>query len=209
MTAGGVLIDLVASAQPVAGIALDVWHATVHAPTLARPEGVAAVRRYGSPASGSFLCIAELAQGAGPAHASDDPAPPVPLREHLRFPGRPLGMQGRAEAVEDAPIAYPVFFQVPPAHCDEFDRWYDQEHVPLLLKHGHWALCRRFALDAPSHWSRLALHYLDDLCALDSPERDAARSTPWRRRLQAQPWFRFDSRVCFRLPGGTPPGSPS
>jgi hypothetical protein len=45
----------------------------------------------------------------------------------------------------------------------------------------------------------MALHYLSDLSALQSPERAEARSTPWRLALDLQPWFTFTHRLGLRL----------
>ena len=37
--------------------------------------------------------------------------------------------------------------------------------------------------------TRAAVHELTDLSALDSPERERARATPWRARLSQDDWF--------------------
>ena len=51
---------------------------------------------------------------------------------------------------------------------------------------------RRFRITdgEPEHWTHLGLHYLNDVKALESPERAQARKTPWRDRLAAEPWFK-------------------
>ena len=97
----------------------------------------------------------------------------------------------RAKNVLDAPILYAVWFEVPVEALDEFDNWYDLDHVPLLMECPDWHMVRRFrVLDGePTKANRLALHYLADLKALDSPERTAARQTPWRDRMAKYPWF--------------------
>ena len=62
-------------------------------------------------------------------------------------------------------------------------------------------MVRRFVVDAPGDDvpTHLALHYLDDLSALSSPERDAARKTPWRARLAEEDWYRGSYRLFYRL----------
>ena len=45
----------------------------------------------------------------------------------------------------------------------------------------------------------VALHYLAGIAALTSPEREAARATPWRDRLAVERWFRGEYRVLHRI----------
>ena len=51
---------------------------------------------------------------------------------------------------------------------------------------------------APGRYTRLALHYLSDVSALDSDARKRARETPWRARLAAEPWFKGTYDVFVR-----------
>ncbi len=106
-------------------------------------------------------------------------------------------------AVEDAPLLYAVWFDVPPARLADFDRWYDEDHVPILMEQQDWLGVRRFDIidGEPDRLNRLALHYLADRSALDSPERARARATPWRARLAAEPWFKGSYKV-FSQHGG-------
>ena len=64
----------------------------------------------------------------------------------------------------EAPVLYPVFYSVPDESADEFNAWYTEEHVPLLLKCKDWLMCRRFLISEadPQPWTHLALHYLGD-----------------------------------------------
>lgn len=94
----------------------------------------------------------------------------------------------------EVPLArylYLVTFAVPEAHLGEFDRWYDEEHVPMLMRNGHWQRCRRYAITSgePEEVSRAAIHELADLKALESPERTKARSTAWRAELAKHGYF--------------------
>ena len=58
-------------------------------------------------------------------------------------------------------------------------------------------MVRRFEIfdGEPQPWTHLALHYLADLAALDSPEREAARDTEWRKKLAEEQWFRASYQV--------------
>jgi hypothetical protein len=85
-----------------------------------------------------------------------------------------------------------VAFDVPEAERADFDGWYEEEHVPLLMKVPGWLRVRRYLVrpgfDGPS-WSHLALHELASPEVLDAPEREAARNTPRRDELASRPWF--------------------
>ena len=87
---------------------------------------------------------------------------------------------------------YVVAFNVPEEHRVEFDGWYEEEHVPLLMKVPGWLRVRRYLVRpgfAGQAWSHLALHEIASPEVLDAPERAAARDTPRRDALAAQPWF--------------------
>lgn len=110
-----------------------------------------------------------------------------------RYIGSSIGVQHKGEAAEmlAAPLLYSVFFTVPDDQVEEFDAWYDEDHVPTLLEAEQWLGCRRFSLEVshPVPFNRLALHYLSDAGALESPARRKARSSQWRERLAKQDWF--------------------
>lgn len=119
-----------------------------------------------------------------------------------RYIGRPIGFQANAagDGFLTAPILYPVFFSVPEARLADFDAWYEQDHVPLLLDCPDWLAVRRFHLEIahPHPFNRLALHYLANPSALDSPAREKARATPWRAKLAAEDWFKGTYMVFDR-----------
>jgi hypothetical protein len=94
---------------------------------------------------------------------------------------------------EAAGILYVVAFSVPESDIAEFDGWYDEEHVPLLMNVPGWLRVRRYTTrpggDGPP-WTHLALHEIRDLAVLDRPERAAARDTPRRDDLARRDWFK-------------------
>jgi len=117
-----------------------------------------------------------------------------------RYLANEVSDQRRDDAGEeslDAPVLFAVFFSVPDERVEEFNRWYEEEHVQMLLKCKDWLRVRRFEIfeGEPQPWTHLALHYLADISALDSPEREAARDTDWRKRLAEEPWFQAGSVV--------------
>lgn len=109
-------------------------------------------------------------------------------------------VKGDAAAALDAPILYAVSFNVPAEAQAEFDAWYEQEHIPLLMEEPDWLMVRRMhvADGVPEPYTHLALHYLADARALASPARETARATPWRARLAQQPWFKASYTVFDR-----------
>jgi hypothetical protein len=93
-----------------------------------------------------------------------------------------------------------VAFNVPAARVDEVERWYRQEHAPMLLRAPGWLRVRRYepiqAAGAPQ-WTHLALHELRDPAVLESAERALARSTHWRAQLEQESWFAQAGRFIY------------
>jgi hypothetical protein len=103
------------------------------------------------------------------------------------------------EASDTGPVAeepgllFVVAFSVPDSEQADFDGWYEEEHVPLLMRGPGWLRVRRYVVrpgSAGPPWTHLALHEVRDATALEAPERAAARDTPRRAELAARPWFR-------------------
>lgn len=101
-----------------------------------------------------------------------------------------------------APIIMLVAFNVPEQLQDEVDRWYREEHVPMLMRAPGWLRARRFAVTGLGERTRpfnsLAFHQLADISVLSSPERTLARSTDWRARLENEgTWFSEAGRWIY------------
>ena len=116
------------------------------------------------------------------------------MLDTARYLGNEISDQQRDDAGEDsldAPYIYAVYFSVPDERVEDFNRWYEEEHIPMLLKCKDWLRVRRFDIyeGEPQPWTHLALHYLNDMAALDSPEREAARNTDRYKKLAEEPWF--------------------
>ncbi|MBB5048321.1 hypothetical protein HNR60_003084 [Rhodopseudomonas rhenobacensis] len=103
-------------------------------------------------------------------------------------------------AALDAPILYSVCFNVPAEAAAEFDSWYETEHIPLLMECPDWLMVRRMLVTdgVPEIYTHMALHYLADAKALQSPARENARATEWRKRLAEQDWFQASYAVFDR-----------
>ena len=98
-----------------------------------------------------------------------------------------------------------VTFHVPQEDQGEFDSWYETEHVARLMEVPGWLRCRRYAVaDHGATPTRVALHELASLAALDSPLRAAAAASEWRQELAKRPWFatgRFDTFTRVAVAG--------
>ena len=124
--------------------------------------------------------------------------------DYARYLGTEISDQQRDDAGDDsldAPILYAVFFSVPDDRVDEFNKWYNEEHVPLLLKCSHWQRIRRFEIydGEPQPWTHMALHYITDMAAFDSNEWAAARETDWHKKLSEEAWFRSSYLIFERV----------
>lgn len=118
---------------------------------------------------------------------SDPAAPPPGVARYACTLVRDSG-----PSVEVHRVLMIIAFCVPAARRAEVDRWYDEEHGPLLLRAPGWLRMRRYTAQHAAggvHWTHLALHELRNAAVLDSAERAFARSTPWRARLEQESWF--------------------
>lgn len=195
---------------PPAGQAsrFHAWYDDEHIPLRMEVPGFLSAQRYRDTAEGAegYLAVYELTDPAvmrSPAYAQVKGEPSATTREMLssvggftRYIAAETSVRRRpdvtgAEAL-GAPVLYAVWFEVPDDALEEFDAWYDLDHVPALMKCKDWWMVRRFRVidGEPTRANRLALHYLADPGALNSPERAAARATPWRERLAQRPWFK-------------------
>jgi hypothetical protein len=105
------------------------------------------------------------------------------------------------EIDETPPILMMVAFDVPAHRTEDVERWYAEEHIPLLCRAPGWRRARRYEVrewrGAPRYTS-IALHELRDVQTLDSPERAYARATAWRAAMQDEPWFRSAGRFLYQ-----------
>ena len=110
---------------------------------------------------------------------------------------------------EAAPGPYLITLQaeIKPELEEDLNRWYREEHIPLLAKVPGWRRSRRFVLrdvgpakgsDAQKMVERgrppkyLAVHDWESPASFETPEFKHATSTPWRMRLfeSADTWDR-------------------
>ena len=109
---------------------------------------------------------------------------------------------------EIAPILMIVAFNVPIELASGVEAWYRDEHIPMLTSAAGWLRARRYEVLLQHNgpvFNSIALHELRDETVLDSPERKAARSTPWRARFSSDLWFQQAGRWVYRRIGSEGP----
>src|SRR4051794_26899755 len=90
----------------------------------------------------------------------------------------------------------------PPGMEEEFNAWYDLEHLPERLSIPGFRSARRWVADrAPGDGKYLATYELDSLAILSSPHSlsFSEKPTPWSKRS-------FESCVIFKRGPGDQPG---
>ncbi len=186
------------------GIAFDTWHQNHYVPSVLGAGQILNVQCYGSPLRATYVSVFESNAGPAALHGVL-PAPEhdaiVSTERHVAGFMNEQMAPGAIAPFRDAPILYPVLFGVPAEAEEDFNTWYDKEHLGILLRSPHWPMCRRFKIHkpVPGEWTHIALHYLNDLRALESKERSEARATPWRGRLAKHAWFKGDYRVLYKI----------
>jgi hypothetical protein len=181
----------------------NAWYDEEHIPVRMAAPGFRGAQRYRRNER-DYLAVydmSDLGALATPAYEAIKAEPSELTRKMLssvsgftRYPGRPIGEQASRDWQEvlEAPVLYPVFFAVPSEWLEEFDAWYDQDHVPTLLQDENWLGCRRFHMEpeAPGAYNRLALHYIESAATLESEARKRARASTWREKLAVNEWFK-------------------
>ncbi|EIW57247.1 uncharacterized protein TRAVEDRAFT_168885 [Trametes versicolor FP-101664 SS1] len=112
----------------------------------------------------------------------------------LREPVFPPKAGAAYDARAPGPYAVVVEVEVKPETEDEFNKWYEEEHIPLLAKVPGWVRSRRFVLEdaaaagpeatagtPPKH---LTIHEWEGLEAMETKEFKEAVSTPWMQKIQ-------------------------
>ncbi|KAI7213677.1 alpha/beta hydrolase [Hortaea werneckii] len=90
-----------------------------------------------------------------------------------------------------APVTIAVSMRVNEADLPDFNKWYDEEHVPMLSKIPGWLRTRRFemvvgglkGMPPTGQVECLAIHDYAEQNGIDGPEHKAAQDTPWRAKI--------------------------
>ncbi len=198
--------------QPPDGQEADFhdWYETEHIPARMVLPGFASATRYrteeGSPDYLACYVLDDLAGLTTPEYQRLKQSPSERTARMLgsvssftRYTCTQISDTGETGA--PSAMTMVVAFAVPDGEAAEFDDWYEQEHVPLLMQADGWQRVHRYRTqpggDGPP-WTHLALHELVDRSSLDAPERVQARTTAWRDQLATRPWFDGSGRWLYR-----------
>jgi len=102
-------------------------------------------------------------------------------RERMNFQlMRDVGEKPR----EDTPWLYIVHTDIPDHIVDEYNEWYDKEHLPRLVTVPGVIRARRYTAvsGGPKY---LTAYELTDRNAFESPEGLKARKTPWTEKMRS------------------------
>lgn len=112
----------------------------------------------------------------------------------LREPVYPPAAGAAYDPAKPGPFISVVEIAVKPEGQDEFDRWYEEEHIPMIAKAPGWLRSRRFVLEDAGATGpeakegrpprNLAVHEWESPAAFESAEFKAAVSTPWMAKLR-------------------------
>jgi len=80
---------------------------------------------------------------------------------------------------------YLVHTDIPADIVDDYNAWYDQEHLPRLVGVPGVERARRYVADPGLSPRYLTAYDLSIKDAFDSPEGLTARKTPWTERMRA------------------------
>ena len=94
-----------------------------------------------------------------------------------------------------------VVVDVLPEHEDEFNRWYDEEHIPEKRATPGFRSARRFVShDQPGRY--LAVYEVDDADVVTNPEYMAQPMSEWAKVVMAT-WHLVDRSVWTELDAPT------
>ena len=91
-------------------------------------------------------------------------------------------------AVGKGNVLVSVISRVHPDKTEDFNKWYVEEHVPLLQKVPGWLRTRRFVtsyIDEGEPTEFIALHEYTPENGLGGPEFQAATTTPWTKEINS------------------------
>ncbi len=107
---------------------------------------------------------------------------PGPEVERMSFELR-RALQSDSADLEAARWLYVVHTDIPADISGEYNAWYDEEHLPRLVKVPGIVRARRYA--APDQSPRyLTAYELSDRNAFTTPEGLRARNMPWTARMR-------------------------
>lgn len=182
-----VVVHVLTSDQPIAQQWWELYDAACLQPFSQR-AGVIGARR-GTAVVGSAAGIALYDVQGGAALRTEEWAAPGSVAEEDVAVGlhlyRPLLSTDDAYALPDTEVLHGAFFRAERQHHDEFNDWYDTEHVPNIVAVDGYLNCRRFVVN-DDECSFLALYDVTTLAVAEGDTATAATQSPWSDRVRAK-----------------------
>ena len=169
--------------------AIDGFYAAGRLQALQGIPGLVRIRRCPEVDGPRHVLIAELddvAAARDPLRAGLDGAPrldtaPAPQTRGILAADVP----GTVAGDQDAPgITFLVAMAVNPEREAEYNRWYDTEHIPILLEHDGWLAARRYRCESPVA-EYLTVYRVASEHVVTPEVRAAVRATEWSRDVLA------------------------
>lgn len=173
---------------------LNAWYDTEHLPQIVALSGFVLGRRYViEKATPKYLAWYDtrdetVGTGSDLQRAIDNPTPWwrriggfLQHRERMSFRlMRDVGEKPR----EDTPWLYVVHTDIPDHIADEYNEWYDKEHLPRLVTVPGVIRARRY-MSVSGSPKYLTAYELTDKDAFESPAGITARKTPWTEKMRS------------------------
>lgn len=201
----GLWVELVVGG---ADAGVDAFYAAGRLAAVSEAPGAGRTRRYREPGGPRHLLIAEIADVnaargylrntlAATASLDDCPAPQTRC-----FLGAaiPTAVHGIAADNRDGALKFFVGMAVNPAHEEEYNRWYDAEHIPILMRHDGWLGARRYRCESPVP-EYLTIYEAGHDHLLTPAARADVRSTEWSRDVLAKAFVTHTKAYFSELPG--------
>jgi len=135
-------------------------------------------------------------------HAADQPPPPAERKPFRHWASRQINPGDQLSPVKAGGVIL-VSMNIDPAHEEEFNDWYNMEHIPHFNRLAGVIAARRFRaidggnVDSPRY---VALYHVEDTGIYATPGWMAANETPWilrmRRFQRDRTYFMFRERIA-------------
>lgn len=91
-------------------------------------------------------------------------------------------------------------FNIPAEHHEDFNDWYESDHIPLLMQCKEWLMVRRMRIadGVPGHYTHMALHYGGRNGAAIAGTRSRQKD-PMARPPAKNDWFKASYSMFDRL----------
>jgi hypothetical protein len=160
---------------------MTLWHRGPAAPELGRRilagRSDAIVHRYGVDGGDEHLLWVETQDGA-----FEEIKENLPAGETFTFDlARDVGVA----AVSPPAWLYTVHTDIPADVVDDYNAWYDQEHLPRLVTVPGVDRARRYVTTGELRPRYLTAYDLSIKDAFESPQGLVARKTPWTERMRS------------------------